>query len=93
MGNFPTNPAIGTVLMLDDQPFELVGIEPHTRRDGLITQLLVWNSTCAECGEPIACRTPGMTSWLSRRCGECRKPGKPVKGKRGRKVTITVIEP
>lgn len=83
---------IGTVVLLDEQAYELVGTEPHTRLDGGQTELLVWNSTCASCGDPLVCRTPGMTTWFSRRCSDCKRPGKPVTGRRGRKVNVTIIE-
>lgn len=84
--------SIGTVVMLDDQAFELVGTKPHIRVDGTRTELLVWNSECASCNGPFECCTPGIGTTMNRRCSDCKRPGKPVKGKRGRKVRVTVIQ-
>ncbi len=59
--------------------------EPYTRVDGSQTQLRVWVSYCAQCGEPFEYRTTArsrITFTPSRRCPEHRRPGRPraVKG-------------
>lgn len=91
MLRFDHPPSIGTVILLDEQPFELSRTQPHIRLDGQRTTLLVWQTECAGCGDTIEVASPMKTNGLSRRCPSCRKPGKPVKGKRGRKVQIKVI--
>jgi len=89
---FSKAPAIGTVVLLDRQVFELVELKPHTRKDGGTMELLVWQSGCASCGTEFVTSSPLRTNGLTRRCAECRKPGKPVRGKRGRRVAVKVLE-
>lgn len=93
MIEFEGIPEIGTVVILDDQEFELVSIVPHQKADGSMTDLLLWASLCATCGQSYETKTTVRTSGISRRCSIHSKPGKPVKGKRGRKVKIQVILP
>ncbi len=93
MIEFTRLPDIGTVVILDDQEFELQRIVPPQKADGSMTELLLWESLCATCGQPYETKTTVRTSGISRRCALHSKPGKPVKGKRGRKVKIQVILP
>lgn len=91
---FAGPPLIGTVLMLDSQAYELSDVVPHTRQDGTATSLLAWETSCAACGSSFRALTPAASiSGLSRRCQSCKKPGKPVKGRRGRKLRVEVILP
>lgn len=94
---FESVPAAGTVVMLDEQAFELIGSKPHLRKDGAETVLLIWRTACAECGDPFECPSPLVTSGLTRRCIEHSQPGKPVgrTGKRGKgnAVQVRIIEP
>jgi hypothetical protein len=89
------NPATpGLIVMLDDQSYELRGSKPHRKADGTMTELLVWETACATCGEGFEALTPvKLCNTLTRRCPNCRKPGKPVKGKRGRRLNVKVIHP
>lgn len=95
MIDFSSDPVIGTIVMLDDQAFTLVGTEAYTRKDGKETSLLVWQAQCAECGEEFLGKSPLVTSGLTRRCITHSKAGIPVSGKSGRgaKVTVRIIEP
>lgn len=88
----PTAPALGTVVMLDDQAYQLTGVEPYTRKDGLQSNVLTWTAGCAECGESFKTKTGLKATWLHRRCEAHRQLGKPVT-KRGSKVTVRIIEP
>jgi hypothetical protein len=45
-------------LIFRGQSYQLVGYRPHICRDGHETQLEVWQSRCAECGEPFECCRP-----------------------------------
>lgn len=93
MIGFQTVPAFGTVVDLDGQGYELVGLEPYTRTDGSKTQLMVWSAPCATCGDPFTVKS-GMTFKApNRRCDGCKRTGKPVKGRRGRKINVTVRMP
>jgi hypothetical protein len=89
---FQALPAIGTVIMLDDQEYELADVEPYRRKDGRKTQLLVWSTSCPVCGASFQIKTALKSNGVNRRCAECRTPGKPVKGKRGRKIKLAVME-
>lgn len=59
------------------QAYVAVSREPYTRRDGSTTELVVWESLCARCGEPFTFKTPtGASKWQpNRRCHEHRRPG------------------
>ncbi|WP_159981897.1 MULTISPECIES: hypothetical protein [unclassified Novosphingobium] len=82
-------PAVGTVVMLDDQSFRLTGFEPYVRRDGSPSELMIWEAACAECGTPIKVKSPLKNNGLTRRCVEHSKAGTRVTG--GRRVTVRVI--
>ena len=86
-------PEIGVVVSLDDQVYELVGSRGHTRVDGSATTILEWSTNCAACGTTFIATSGIKPNALNRRCTNCRRQGKPVKGKRGRKVSVTVISP
>jgi hypothetical protein len=94
MIDLPSPLELGLVLMLDDQAYELREIRPHRKADGTTTELLAWETACASCGETFEALSPvKLSNTLTRRCVNCRKPGKPVKGKRGRKLNVPVIRP
>ena len=93
MIDFASPPLLGTVLKLDDQAYELRALRPHQRLDGTSTQLLVWETNCPSCGAGFEQATGLKASGINRRCPECRKAGKPVKGRRGRKVKLEVLQP
>lgn len=90
---FDKPPSIGTVIRFDAQEFELVSERDHVRKDGLPSKVLTWISACPTCGDQFE-QTSGLASngW-TRRCATCRRAGKPVKGKRGRKIKIEIVEP
>jgi hypothetical protein len=90
---FQAEPTLGTLLRLDDQAYELRDVKPHIRKDGKPTRLLVWESECPSCGTGFEVVAGLKTKSLNRRCAECRRTGKPVKGKRGRRVKVEVVAP
>lgn len=83
-------PEIGTVVDLDGQSYEMRGTEPYTRKDGEQTTLIVWETVCPDCQSPFEVRSTVKSNGLTRRCKSCAKVGKPVKGRRGRKVRVKV---
>jgi hypothetical protein len=89
--DFETAPAVGTVLRLDDQEYELVAVEPYRRKDGSPSNLLHWRSDCPVCGSPFDAASGLRCAGIARRCAAHRDARKPVKGKRGRKVVVTVV--
>lgn len=94
MIELPPDLCAGTVLRLDEQVYELRGAVPHLRKDGAPTELLVWETKCPACGAAFEVRTSRCRTGLpNRRCERCRKVGKPVKGKRGRRVKVEVLAP
>lgn len=76
---FPTPPAIGFAISIDGQRFDLVALEPHQRRDGAATTLLVWRSECPTCGAGFAGKSPSNSTPQTRRCEQHRAPGKKVR--------------
>lgn len=93
MTDFAVPPDIGTLLMLDEQAYELREARPASRNDGSPTMLLDWETLCPACGVPFTVTTGLKTKSINRRCRACLKPCKPVKGRRGRKVRARIIEP
>jgi hypothetical protein len=67
--------------LIGDQVYELARTEPHIRRDGTETELAVWQSHCAQCGEPFEFRAPSKASKFepNRRCAKHKRPGARVK--------------
>jgi hypothetical protein len=63
--------------LFDGQSYEFARTEPHTRRDGTETTLMVWRSHCAQCGEPFEVLTPAGSGKFSpnRRCQKHKRPG------------------
>jgi hypothetical protein len=69
------------------QVYQLVGYRPHVCRDGHETQLEVWQSRCAKCGEPFECCRPVNSTKPfapNRRCAEHKRPGSRVAKRRRR---------
>lgn len=91
--DFAAGQTIGTIVRLDDQEFELVGERGCVRRDGSPGIVFTWLSTCPVCESHFEQTTGRSFGSFLRRCDEHRKAGKPVKGKRGRKVRVEVLEP
>jgi len=90
MLDFASPPAVGTVLKLDDQRYELTAVEPYTRGDGSASSLLTWRSSCPICGSPFDVNSGLKAGGIARRCAEHRNAAKPVAGKRGRSVRVTI---
>lgn len=88
--DFRTLPDLGIVFAVDGQEYELVKFEDYTRVDGVATNLLVWHSHCPDCGSQFEIKTGLATRAVNRRCSNCKRTGKPVKGRRGRKCQVTV---
>jgi len=59
------------------QRYVWAGTVPHRRQNGTETELTVWVSWCAECGEKFEFMTPvNPPVWQpSRRCRAHRQPG------------------
>ena len=93
MIEFATAPPIGTIVRLDDQAYELRGTKPHTRQDGSASMLLDWETQCPKCGAPFELTTGLKAQHLRRLCGACKDGAKLVKGRRGRKVKVSIELP
>lgn len=68
---FKIPPAAGYVHERYGQRYELVSAEPYKRKDGALSAVLVWRSTCA-CGAQFEVRAGLTTNGLIRRCLEHR---------------------
>jgi len=95
MIDFALPPPVGTVLMLDQQAYELREARPASRNDGTSTMLLDWETSCPDCGTAFVVTTGLKTKSINRRCSACKRPDRPVKGRRGRrgKVKVRIIAP
>ncbi len=77
--HFQQPPDVGFILMREGQRYELVAQEPHIRRDGLPTTLLVWRSHCCDCGVPFEVATGLVANgYFNRRCPDHHRPGRAV---------------
>lgn len=76
---FRITPRVGKVMIIDGQRYVLVAQKLHYRQsDGEPTTILVWESSCAECGVPFETTTPLKVNYINRRCKKHRKPGRKV---------------
>ena len=77
--HFQQPPDVGFVLMREGQRYELVAHEPHIRRDGLPTTLLIWRSHCCDCGVAFEVVTGLVANgYFNRRCPDHHRPGRAV---------------
>jgi len=90
MITFDRIPNAGTTISIDGQVYEVRGTVPHTKQDGSETTLLVLETLCADCGQAMLARSTLRSNGYSRRCTDCAKTGKPVKGRRGRECKVTI---
>lgn len=72
-------PEPGDVWIVRGQRYVCLNFQPHTRRNGTETALIVWASRCAECGEVFEFASPRVTKYLSRRCAAHRACGRRVR--------------
>jgi len=89
-------PIVGTELFLDEQRYELVGVEPYARRDGGNSFLLTWRGSCPECGADFESGTGTAGAPPRRRCPPCRLPPgeqRAVSGKRWQAVKVELRYP
>lgn len=52
------------IVTKDGRVFVLVGKEPYQRKDGTMTELLVWQTSCAVCDAPFKVTTPFTVTCL-----------------------------
>jgi hypothetical protein len=72
-------PEIGSVLMVDHQPYKLVAIESYQRADGSPSSVLTWSVPCPECGDLFEVKSGLVCKAPNRRCKLHRSPGRKVK--------------
>ncbi len=62
------------------QLYARVGIQPHVRQDGTVTELVIWRTHCADCGEVFEVTSVASSSPnLNRRCNRHKAAGRKVK--------------
>lgn len=88
---FDGAPEIGQIVMLDEQAYELIDVADYVRADGVHSHLLTWETQCPSCGQSFRMKS-GSSFHPNRRCKNCSRPGKPVKGKRGRRVSVALVD-
>lgn len=59
--------------IIDGQRYDRVGERTHTRRDGQLTILYVWQAECRQCGHPFIVERPDkpVPPAPNRRCKAC----------------------
>lgn len=73
----------GDVFFHRGQRYEVVRLEPHRRRDGSLSELVVFTSRCADCGAVFEAKSPNkLVLYPNRRCKRHAKPMVPAGGPR-----------
>lgn len=87
-------PAVGTKLIVGEQIFAAVSVEPYQRQDGGDSFIIIWRANCADCAAEFDQTTGTAGGVPKRRCPPCRTPDliRPV-GQRGKPVEIEVRRP
>ena len=73
---FHSNIPSGFEISVDGQRYRFLGRRPHRRQDGTATELMAWESQCADCEEWFEAASPKNRGPEVRRCTDHRKPGK-----------------
>lgn len=62
------------------QTYLLIGTRAHQRRDGSLTNLDVWQTKCADCGDTFEFSIPSKAKRFepNRRCQKHKRPGQRV---------------
>lgn len=76
--DFDIAPERGEVIAFDGHPFEVMRHEAYTRRDGSGSSLIIWNTTCVDCGRSVEVKTGMKRKSITKRCEEHRKKGQPA---------------
>ncbi len=71
--------SVGFEIGVNGQRYRLTAVEPHTKRDGSVTELLVWQTECAQCGCAMVTRSPSNRAPDTRRCDLHKAPGRRVR--------------
>lgn len=71
-------PERGEVVKFDGHQFKVVGYEAYVRRDGTSSSLIIWNSSCVDCGEPIEVKTAFRSRTITKRCKDHKRRGVPA---------------
>lgn len=76
----------GMTILLDNQKYKFVGMEPYQTKSGAMTELSLWASNCATCGIPITVKhTRKLSFQFVRRCDEHKKVGQRVTPRKGKR--------
>lgn len=74
---FADPPPVGVALMVASQRFDLVEVEPYTRRDGEASEIAVWSASCRSCGVEFRQQASRLRFPQTRRCEQCRQTPAP----------------
>ena len=50
------------IITKSNRKFIHIGYKPHIKKDGTSTELMVWQSSCIDCGENFTVTTPKSTT-------------------------------
>lgn len=76
--DFDIAPERGSIIAFDGHPFEVMGYEAYARRDGSGSSLIIWNTTCVDCGVPMEVKTSFKSKTITKRCEAHKKRGVPA---------------
>lgn len=76
-------PKVGDLIDYRGQRYVAADSFERRRVDGSTAIILVWESNCAECGDPFRITTPAKSSRFepNRRCQRHKRPGQRVQPK------------
>lgn len=67
------------LFVYEGQQYVSLGRRAYERRDGGRSELMIYGSWCAHCGEPFTFTQPRGSFYPARRCPTHRAKGRPVK--------------
>lgn len=94
--DFTAAPEPGTVVTLDKcQHYELIAVDPYTRRDGASSAILTWRVRCHDCGQPFEIKTGLRSKNWNRRCQSCKAPLHRIAGfhRKRKRVDVRICTP
>ena len=74
----PGLPRYGDPMVYKGQCYFYRRQQPHTRRNGKVTSLMVWETVCPECSAAFEVETFNTKTRPRRRCDACKTARKPV---------------
>jgi hypothetical protein len=70
-----TDARVGDRHYFGKQRYQVIGLRPHTRKDGIETELVELATHCFDCDTAFTLSASKQSSCVNRRCQCCKRPG------------------